>query len=289
MRVRFAVIGGDKRSVLLCTQLARDGHRVYTYALDKAELPSEIPRSGCLQGCVYGADCIVLPVPAEKAGFVNAPFSVEPLECERLVDALWKGQLICGGGLSEALRASALAAGAHPVDIVTRPAFALGNAALTAEGALELMLSESERSIRTSRVLILGRGRIGRCLAAMLHGLGAEVTVAARRAAERAECRILGMKAVDFPELESGLGRYDFIVNTVPARVITETMLCTVEEALLIELASPPGGFDRVLAENIGLRTAYAPGLPGRFAPYAAAELIRETLYDIIGEQEGQE
>lgn len=289
MRVRFAVIGGDRRSVLLCTQLARDGHRVYTYALEQAELPAEIPKSGCLQGCVYGADCVVLPVPAEKASFVNAPFSVEPLERERLIDALWKGQLLCGGKLSEALRSSALAAGVHAVDIMARPAFSVGNAALTAEGALEIMLRQSERSIRASRVLILGRGRIGRILASMLHSLGAEVTVAARRAADRAESRVLGMEAVDFPELENGLGRYDFIVNTVPARVMTETMLCTVEDALLIELASPPGGFDRVLAENIGLRVTSAPGLPGKCAPYAAAELIRETVYDVIREQEGQD
>ncbi len=289
MRVRFAVIGGDRRSALLCSQLARDGHRVYTYALEKAELPAEIPRSGCLQGCVYGADCVVLPVPAEKAALINAPFSVEPLERERLVDALWKGQLLCGGRLSETLRSSALAAGVHPVDIMARPAFAVGNAALTAEGALEIMLAQSERSIRESRVLILGRGRIGRRIAAMAHALGAEVTVAARRAADRAESRVSGMNAVDFTELENGLGRYDFIVNTVPARVITESMLCTVEDALLIELASPPGGFDRVLAENIGLRVVSAPGLPGRCAPYAAAGLIRETLYEVIREQEGQD
>lgn len=287
--MRFAVIGGDRRSVLLCTQLAGDGHRVYTYALEKAELPSEIPRSGCLQGCVYGADCVILPVPAEKAGLINTPYGVEPLETERLTDALWKGQLLCGGKLSEGLRAAALAAGVRTADIMAQPGFAVGNAALTAEGALEIMLRESEKSIRGSRVLVLGRGRIGRSLSAMLHSLGAEVTVAARRSADRAECRVLGMDAVDFGELEAGLGRYDLIVNTVPARVLSEAALCTVEDGLLLELASPPGGFDRVLAENIGLRTVYAPGLPGKCAPFSAAELIRETVYDILREQEEQE
>lgn len=275
--------------MLLCTQLARDGHRVYTYALEKAELPAEIPKSGCLQGCVYGADCVILPVPAEKAGLINAPLSVEPLETERLTDALWKGQLLCGGKLSEGLCALALAAGVQTADILTRPSFAVGNAALTAEGALEILLRESEKSIRGSRVLIMGRGRIGRILATMLKSLGAEVTVAARRGADRAECRVQGMEAVDFGELESGLGRFDFIVNTVPARVLSEAALCTVEDALLLELASPPGGFDRVLAENIGLRTVYAPGLPGKCAPYAAAALMREAVYDVIREQEGQE
>ena len=39
--MKFAVIGGDLRSALLCSMLAGDGHRVYSFALEKAELPPE--------------------------------------------------------------------------------------------------------------------------------------------------------------------------------------------------------------------------------------------------------
>ena len=62
--MKFAVIGGDRRSAWLCALLEGDGHRVYTYALEKAELPKEVPKAGCLQGCVYGADWVILPTPA---------------------------------------------------------------------------------------------------------------------------------------------------------------------------------------------------------------------------------
>ena len=80
---------------------------------------------------------------------------------------------------------------------------------------------------------------------------------------------------------------FDFIANTVPDRVITEAMLCcAAPDALLLELASPPGGFDRTLAENIGLRVVAAPGLPGKCAPYTAAELMKRAVYDAIKEQE---
>ena len=85
MRVKFAVIGGDRRAVLLCSMLARDGHRVHSFALEKAELPGEIPKAGCLQGCVYGADCVILPVPAEKGGFLNAPYAAGPLRMGELI------------------------------------------------------------------------------------------------------------------------------------------------------------------------------------------------------------
>ena len=102
--MKFAVIGGDRRAVLLCSMLARDGHRVHSFALEKAELPGEIPKAGCLQGCVYGADCVILPVPAEKGGFLNAPYAPGPLGMDELIAALWPGQIVCGGKLSEKSR-----------------------------------------------------------------------------------------------------------------------------------------------------------------------------------------
>ena len=86
---------------------------------------------------------------------------------------------------------------------------------------------------------------------------------------------------------EGELDGFDFVVNTVPARVLTDAMLCCLSEgALLLELASPPGGFDRTLAENIGVKVLAAPGLPGKSAPYSAAALIRDAVYQIIREQE---
>ena len=285
--MKFAVIGGDRRAVLLCSMLARDGHRVQSFALEKAELPGEIPKAGCLQSCVYGADCVVLPVPAEKGGFLNAPYGAAPCRMDELTAALWQGQIVCGGKLSQESRLGMLAAGLHPEDIMQRQEFTVGNAALTAEGALGVLIQNSERSILDSRVLVCGWGRIGRILALRLRAMGAKVTAAARSPGDRALARAMGCRALDYRQLEGELDGFDFVINTVPARVLTDAMLCCLAEgALLLELASPPGGFDRTLAENIGVRVIAAPGLPGKASPYSAAELIRDAVYAVIREQE---
>ena len=69
--------------------------------------------------------------------------------------------------------------------------------------------------------------------------------------------------------------------------LLLAAMLCMMADgAFLMELASAPGGFDRKLAENIGLRVCHAPGLPGKNAPLSAAMLMKETVYKIIREQE---
>ena len=254
--MKFAVVGGDRRSALLCALLSRDGHKVYSFALEKAELPEEVPRAGCLQGCVYGADCVILPVPAEKGGLLNSPFSSETLRMPELIGALWKGQILCGGRFSDASCMAAIKGKLQVEDIMRRPD-------------------------------LTGWGRIGKILSLRLSALGARVTVAARHSGDRAMAAALGLSALSFGALEGEMGDFDFIVNTVPARVISDAMLCLAPAGtLLLELASPPGGFDRNLAENIGLKTVAAPGLPGKCAPYTAAELLRDTVYDIIKEQE---
>ncbi|MBO5556713.1 MAG: hypothetical protein J5927_05970, partial [Oscillospiraceae bacterium] len=113
------------------------------------------------------------------------------------------------------------------------------------------------------------------------------VTVAARGRADRSLAEALGYRASDYARLEGEIGDYDFVLNTVPARVLQDAMLCCISpEALLLELASPPGGFDRSLVENIGLRVLWAPGLPGKSAPRSAAGLMQEAVYAAIREQE---
>ena len=87
-------------------------------------------------------------------------------------------------------------------------------------------------------------------------------------------------------ELPRLLEDVDLLVNTVPAQGISREDLARLRKGtLLLELASEPG-FDREAAAELGLRPLYAPGLPGQFAPEAAAELYWETVCAIGREKE---
>lgn len=286
--MKVALVGGDRRSALLAQLLWRDGHRVRCYALEKALLPAEIPRDSCLPAALYGADAVILPVPAEKGPLLNTPLSAQNLTLEELWDNLWPEQWVFGGGFGEASAARALQGGQILCDLLRRPGFVTGNAALTAEAAVGILIRESEGSLRHSCCLLLGCGRIGKLLARKLAGLGADVTVMARKAADRALVAELGYTPLEPEALEGRIGDFDLIVNTVPARVLSDAALCCVApEALLLELASPPGGFNRDLARNIGLRALIAPGLPGQYSPLAAARLMRREIEAAL--EEGKE
>ena len=164
--------------------------------------------------------------------------------------------------------------------------FTVGNAVLTAEGAVGLLIRESPRSLWKGKALVTGWGRIARQLAPRLRALDCETWVAARKAGDRAEAEGYGLCACTFEELPKMAGEMDFLVNTVPAPVIPREVLERLRpDAVLLELASE-ASFDKALAEELGLRTVFAPGLPGRSAPCAAACLMRDTIYAVIRERE---
>ena len=96
--MKYAVIGGDERAAFLAVRLLEAGHSVRCWALEKSALAARLPQTGCLEGCVYGADWVLLPVPAEREGKLNAPLSVQGPAMPELLTALWPGQVLCGGG-----------------------------------------------------------------------------------------------------------------------------------------------------------------------------------------------
>jgi len=285
VRLQFALVGGDARAAWLARILAGEGQRVRCFALEKAGLPPKFC-AGSLEGCVYGADWVVLGVPAEKQGRLLTPLSVQELETAELLAALWPGQVLCGGMLAQGTALAAVRAHLSVCDLMARRDFTVGNAALTAEGAIGLLLRESEQSLWKSRALITGWGRIASLLAPRLSALGCQVTVAARKAGDRAMAEALGLAACRFGELEEIAGEQDYIINTVPAEVLGRAVLERVRpDAVLLELASAPG-FDRENAEALGLHAVYAPGLPGKTAPHAAARLMRDVIAAAIRERE---
>ena len=280
--MNIAVCGGDERSARLCGLLSEDGHRVRAYALDGARMQEGVLKVNCPEGCLEGADAVILPLPASRGeGKLNAPLCPRETLVAEILEKAPEGALICAG------KTDTLPEGRYIEDYAAREEFAVGNAALTAEGALELAMAGSDGALWKSRALVLGYGRIGKILAQRLLGMGAGVTVAARRDGDLALAAAMGHNTLRLGDLDGRLGEFDYIFNTVPAPILGTKRLAQIRGGVFMaELASAPGGFDVRRAEELGIRAIYAPGLPGKCAPAAAAKLMREAIYGIIEEWE---
>lgn len=162
------------------------------------------------------------------------------------------------------------------LDLLKDPYYLASNAAITAESALALVLQGLRCEIYQANILILGWGRIGKCLTHQLHHLNASVTVCARKDADRAMLRALGYRAVSREALAGSLGRYHCVINTIPAPVLTE------EEARTLR----PGCLKLELASGIwlpGEDVVLAHGLPAKCKPEASGALIAKTIAYHLG------
>ena len=256
----FGVIGGDERMKYLAQSIAADGYPVCVCGLEK------------LGTCRGAAECdlpqlaakssvILLPLPATKDGlFLNAPYAENEIRLDDDFARLFMHKTVCGGMLQRLTASSSLWREIEPEDYYRREELAVGNAIPTAEGAVGIAIREYPGTINGAKCLITGFGRIGKNLAIILRGMGAEVFCAARKKA-------------------------DLIFNTVPAKVLTSPVLMQqTRDTLIIELASAPGGIDLKRAEELHLHVIDAPSLPGRVAPKTAAEYIKESVYNILEE-----
>lgn len=161
------------------------------------------------------------------------------------------------------------------VDLLEDPGYVAENAKITAYCAVRLAMCKLPVVLWRCPVLIIGWGRIGKCLARLLRDAGALVSVATRKETDRAMLSALGYDAIDIQSLGNALARFRVIFNTVPAMVLPAEELhdCT-DDCLKIDLASCPG----IEAPDV----IWARGLPSKDAPESSGELIARTLLRLI-------
>lgn len=301
----YGILGGDRRQIYLARSIAADGYPVCISCLGhekgadgleqpsleqpSLEPPSPLPPSPEQlsveqvppEELLRRSDLIILPLPVTRDGkTLNTPLSAYTVALDDGFAAECAGKAVYGGMMEKLLQTSPLWGGISTYDYYAREELMVGNAFLTAEGALGVAIREYEGAINGAHCLVTGFGRIGKALCMSLKGLGAKVDCCARKSEDLTAIRAIGCAPLKYEEIH---GAYDVIFNTVPARVLTAQILSRQRpDTLLIELASQPGGMDLEAAQRLKLRVKNAPSIPGRMSPRAAGELIKETIYNMI-------
>jgi len=282
------VVGGDRRQASLARLLAQDGHTVHTYALDSGEKPvmSLVPETE-LEG-IERADCIILPLTISNGGgILNTPLVEGEYPIAPIFDHLRPSQFLCGGRVDGETRSLAQTRGLFIRDYFEREELAVANAVPTAEGAVQLAMEHLPITIHGARVLVIGFGRVGRITAQRFAALGAKVSVAARRYDQLAWAQTMGFGGEHLNHLAGWLCGYDLVVNTVPSQILGRKELEDLkEDALILDLASRPGGVDLRAAGELNRTVIWALALPGKVAPATAGAIIRDTIYNMLRELE---
>ncbi|MBR3133276.1 MAG: dipicolinate synthase subunit DpsA [Clostridia bacterium] len=287
---KISVIGGDLRIVKLIELLVKDDFLVYYYGLENAEGLGEsenLHRCSSIDELIDRGDIILGPVPMTSDRVnVSTPFSENRITIDELVSAMKnREKVFLAGKITDDISRKLDEAKVKYIDLLKREELVVLNTISTAEGTIQILMEETQRTLHGSNILIMGFGRVGKVLAKMLDGIGANVTCEARKDSDIAWIKAYGYKPIHLSEVNQELGKFDIIINTIPFTILDDERLGYVKkDCTIIDLSSNPGGVDRNSAKRRGLKLIWALSLPGKVAPITSAEFIKETIGHILKE-----
>lgn len=249
-RYHFSIIGGDARSLSVASYLCRMGMDVHLFGFNVSHrIPQQAELCSDLREAIACSRFIVLPLPVSDGnGLLRTPLYDGTIFCHDAIQLITAKQMLFGGKIPEPLCEMLHQMSVPYVDYAEREEFAVANAVPTAEGAIEIALHETPFTINGTHCLVTGFGRIAKILAHFLQGMGAHVTVSARRFSDLSAITAYGCTAIHTKEIANAISDFQIIFNTVPALLFDEKTLRKAQKnTLLIDLASKPGGADDIL------------------------------------------
>ncbi|MBR4723282.1 MAG: dipicolinate synthase subunit DpsA [Clostridia bacterium] len=279
MRKSVCVLGGDLRQVTVKKLLEEENFEVSAIGISEEETPLDEMKK---------AEILILPIPVSADGItINAPFAKHKIMLSDVIERVDKTCLVLGGKMPKDAENALKSSGIAYIDYFEREELIIQNAVPTAEGVIEIALSEMPITLFESRVLVVGYGRVGKVIADKFKALGSKVCVSARKCADFAWIREKGLDAVHTGNLEGEVSKFDLVINTVPAEVLGEAVLKNIRsDALILDVASKPGGVDFEAAKRLGKNVIWALSLPGKTAPITSGKIIKETIMNILSETE---
>lgn len=262
--MRYAVLGGDVRFAHLAAMLNESGRETKGFLQEKA---------GAACGSLSDLkkySCIISNWP------MRWPLSDRETSEAEIFEHIAPGSilLLCGPKFPKQRRWDL-----QYVNLWEDEALLCENAYLTAEGAVASAMRQTRLAMMGLDCLVVGCGRIGRALTGILLNLGANVTVISSSESKRREVREAGAQAVSMMELTEVLQGKQIIFSTPPAMFLDKAALNYVEQdAIIIDLASPPYGVDLEAAQALNLHAYREPGLPGRYCPMSAARALFNSV-----------
>lgn len=281
----IVIIGGDKRQKYLKSYLAAEGFSVQSYGLFDWDEDSDR-----LKSLIKPDSAVILPLPAahsDKA--VNMPFSKKELPVDRVMSFLGSGNIVFGGIIKGTLLQRLKEDDIPFLDYYDEE-FIEQNAILTAFGTLKIILEHIDFALPLGRYAVTGYGRVGSEVSSVLSSLSCSVTVFARNDSQLQKAAIRGCTAEKLCELPKRASDFDVIINTVPSKVIeAETLENIKSGSKIIELASAPYGVDFEDARRLGTDVVRASGLPGKYTPKTAGEIIGKRIKEELLKEENDE
>ena len=268
----YLIAGGDIRMAKTYQLLKKQGEQAYLAWCE--HLCREAITDACeVLDIVKRATHLVLPIPYTRdAEFLFTPASDQKIELAALLEVLQQEAKLFYGG-TKTLPAL------PGIDLLADAEYQAGNAYLTARAIADLLEQTYHVDTAHSKLLITGYGKIAKNLRSLLAPGAQQITFAVRNPDVLAHLKNEQQECILLSQLDDWIGRFDCIINTVPAHIFSYERLCALRNGCpLIDIASTPFGFDHNAKRPDSKLIFSELSLPGRFYPDEEAE----NIYRII-------
>jgi dipicolinate synthase subunit A len=288
-----AFLGGDARQLEVIKSCIELDAGVSLIGFDNLQSPfSGASNRELTFELLKTVDMLILPiVGTDEEGRVDSIFTSKKLVLkEEHIEALPSHAVVYAGIAKSYLKEICERHSTRMVELLKRDDVAIYNSIPTVEGALMMAIQNTNITLHGSNCTVLGLGRVGMTLARTLHALGARVKAGVRKPKDMARAVEMGLHPFDMEELEEQVEDVDVLFNTVPAMIVTAKVLAHMPySAVIIDLASKPGGVDFRYAEKRGIKALLAPSLPGIVAPKTAGRILAQTMTRLMLKEFGDE
>jgi dipicolinate synthase subunit A len=284
--LEVAFLGGDARHLEIIQKFIELDAIVVLIGFEKIhDRFSGVSKAKLTKETLQKADILILPVVGtDDHGNVESIYSNDMLVLnDEYIGSLPKHANIYTGISKPYLRKLCTNHGIDLIELFNRDDVAIYNSIPTAEGALMMAIQNTDITIHGSRCMVLGFGRTGLTLAGMLQRLGAQVKMGVKKPDQFARASEMSFQPFYSKNLHDEVVNIDIIFNTVPDIILTAHVITHIpHRAIIIDLASKPGGTDFRFAEKRGIKAMLAPSLPGLVAPKTAGRILANTLCQLI-------
>src|SRR5699024_8823798 len=219
MTQQVAVIGSDARYLELIRQLqALPEMTISLIGFDKLEQGftglNQIDLADLDQGTL---DAVILPITgSNQEGYVETVFSDQTVQLtDDWFEGLGDNTVVFTGISNDYLDKACEKANVKLIPLLNRDDVAIYNSIPTAEGMIMMAIEHTDYTIHSSRVIVVGFGRVGNTVANKFAALGAKVSVCAKSIMDLARITELGHTAIPFDQLHEHTRDCDLLINTV--------------------------------------------------------------------------
>ncbi|WP_106497576.1 dipicolinic acid synthetase subunit A [Lentibacillus sp. Marseille-P4043] len=287
MSQSIAVLGGDGRYLELIRQLQElPDTTIFLVGFDKLEQGFTGSKQVDFNDLEpEKLDVVILPITGTNhQGEIDTVFSDQQINLSKAwFNQLRPSTLIFTGITNDYLTSLTNELNLQLVALFDRDDVAIYNSIPTAEGTIMMAIEHTDFTIHSSRVIVVGFGRVGNTVANKFSALGAKVSVCARSIKDLARITEMGLTAIPLSRLHEYSDECDLLINTIPAQVVTKDSIQQLpSHALIYDLASKPGGTDFDYAKQRGIKAILARSLPGIVAPKTSGKILADVVKQFL-------